>query len=219
MSIFSRYLVFIFILLLDKIMCNRGNWLMEQISKNGWIEVICGPMFAGKSEELIRRVKRLEYAKKKILVFKPKIDNRYSNSEIVSHSQLRTKSINITKAEDILKYVDNKEKIDAIIIDEVQFLDSKIIEICDNLADQGIRIIVAGLDMDFRGEPFKNMPELLSHAEYITKLNAICVKCGAPATRTQRIVNGVPAKKDDPIVIVGASECYEPRCRHCHEIK
>lgn len=190
---------------------------MECDKKKGWIEVICGPMFAGKSEELIRRVKRLEYAKKKALVFKPKIDNRYSDSEIVSHSQLKTKSINIVKAEDILPYI--KDDIDAVIIDEVQFLDEKIIDVIDNLANIGIRVIAAGLDMDFKGEPFAIMPQLLAMAEFVTKLTAICVKCGAPATRTQRMVNGLPAKASDPIVIVGASECYEPRCRQCHEIR
>lgn len=189
---------------------------MEQSRKNGWIEVICGPMFAGKSEEVIRRVKRLEYAKKNALVFKPKIDNRYSDSEIVSHSKLKTKSINIVKARDVLEYVDDKT--DAVVIDEVQFLDDEIIQVIDELANRGIRVIVAGLDLDFKGEPFSNMPKILAMAEDITKLTAICVKCGAPATRTQRIVNGKPAKKSDPIVIVGASECYEPRCRHCHEV-
>lgn len=190
---------------------------MEKISKNGWIEVICGPMFAGKSEELIRRVKRLEYANKKTLVFKPKIDNRYSNSEIVSHSKLRTKSINISMASDILPHI--TDDIDAVVIDEVQFLDDKVINIANDLADQSIRVIVAGLDMDFKGNPFANVPELMAKAEIVTKLTAICVKCGAQATRTQRIVNGEPAHIDDPIVIVGASECYEPRCRHCHEVR
>lgn len=192
---------------------------MEQVSKTGWIEVICGPMFAGKSEELIRRVKRLEYAKKKTLVFKPKMDNRYSENEIVSHSKLHTKSHNIEKSSDIYNFLSSNEKIDAVVIDEVQFLDEGIIDVCDDLANRGIRVIVAGLDMDFKGEPFKNVPELMAKAEYISKLTAICVKCGAPATMTQRIVNGEPAKRSDPTIIVGASECYEPRCRHCHEIK
>lgn len=192
---------------------------MEKITKNGWIEVICGPMFAGKSEELIRRVKRLEYAKKNTLVFKPKIDNRYSEDEIVSHSKHHTKSINIESSDDVLKYVKKNKNVDAVVIDEGQFLDEGIVNVCNDLANQGIRVIVAGLDMDFKGEPFKNVPQLLAKAEFITKLTAICVKCGAPATMTQRIVNGEPAKKDDPIVIVGASECYEPRCRHCHELK
>lgn len=190
---------------------------MEKFSKNGWIEIICGPMFAGKSEELIRRVKRLEYANKNTLVFKPKIDDRYSDSEIVSHSMMRAKSLNIMTAEDILPYVN--ESIDAVIIDEVQFLNKEVVTVAEQLATQGIRVIVAGLDMDFKGEPFANVPELMAKAEFITKLTAICVKCGAPATRTQRIVDGMPAKFDDPIVIVGASECYEPRCRHCHEVR
>lgn len=190
---------------------------MEESWKKGWIEVITGPMFAGKSEELIRRIKRLEYAHKKTLVFKPKMDNRYSENEIVSHSKIKTRSINIEKAEDILPYIE--EDTEAVVIDEVQFLDHKIVSLVEDLANRGIRVIVAGLDRDFRGEPFQNMPELLALAEDVTKLTAICMKCGAPATRTQRLVNHEPASYDDPIIIVGASESYEPRCRHCHEVK
>ena len=189
----------------------EGSW------KKGWIEVITGPMFAGKSEELIRRIKRLEYAHKKTLVFKPKIDNRYSENEIVSHSKIKTRSINIETAQDILKYVNRDTE--AVVIDEVQFLDHEIVHVVEELANRGIRVIVAGLDRDFRGEPFQNMPELLALAEDVTKLTAICMRCGAPATRTQRLVNGEPASYDDPIIIVGASESYEPRCRHCHEVK
>ncbi len=190
---------------------------MEESWKKGWIEVVTGPMFAGKSEELIRRIKRLEYAHKKTLVFKPKIDNRYSENEIVSHSKIKTRSINIETAQDILKYVDRDTE--AVVIDEVQFLDHEIVHVVEELANRGIRVIVAGLDRDFRGEPFQNMPELLALAEDVTKLTAICMRCGAPATRTQRLVNGEPASYDDPIIIVGASESYEPRCRHCHEVK
>ena len=190
---------------------------MEKYAGTGWIEVICGPMFAGKSEELIRRVKRLEYAKKKTLVFKPKMDNRYAEDEIVSHSRLKTKSINIESSSDIAKYL--TDDVEAIVIDEVQFLDAGIVKVVDELASKGIRVICAGLDRDFRGEPFRNIPELMAIAEDVTKLTAICVKCGAPATRTQRIVNGEPASYDDPIIIVGASEAYEPRCRYCHEMK
>lgn len=190
---------------------------MEESWKKGWIEVITGPMFAGKSEELIRRIKRLEYAHKKTLVLKPKIDNRYSENEIVSHSKIKTRSINIETAQDILKYVDRDTE--AVVIDEVQFLDHEIVHVVEDLANRGIRVIVAGLDRDFRGEPFQNMPELLALAEDVTKLTAICMRCGAPATRTQRLVNGEPASYDDPIIIVGASESYEPRCRHCHEVK
>ena len=185
--------------------------------KDGWIEVISGNMYAGKTEELLRRIRRIEYAKKTILVFKPKLDNRYSDNEVVSHNNERIKSINISCPKDILKYVDPLPY--AIAIDEVQFLNREVIDICDELADKGVRVILAGLDRDFRGEPFGIMPELLARAEYVTKLRAICQVCGAPATRTQRIINGKPAKYTDPIVLVGAKEQYEARCRHCHVVE
>ncbi|MFK5884163.1 MAG: thymidine kinase [Candidatus Izemoplasma sp.] len=184
--------------------------------KDGWIEVVCGPMFAGKTEELLRRVKRLEYAKKNIVVFKPSMDDRYSDSEVVSHNNNRTKSVSIAKAKQILDFVDSET--DVVAIDEVQFLDAEAVAIIEYLASRGVRVIVSGLDKDFRGEPFSFMPKLLAIAEYVTKLTAICVKCGAPATRTQRIVNEKPAKYLDPIVMVGASESYEARCRSCHKV-
>jgi thymidine kinase len=189
---------------------------MEIITRPGWIEVVCGPMFAGKSEELIRRIKRLEYAKKKTVVFKPAIDNRYSNDEVVSHSNIKTKSIAIRQAKEILDYIDSTTF--AIAVDEVQFLDKDIIEVSQKLALKGIRVILAGLDTDFRGEPFTITASLMTIAEDVTKLTAICVVCGAPATKTQRILNGKPAAYHDPIIKVGASEAYEPRCRHCHQI-
>ncbi|MDY4787911.1 MAG: thymidine kinase [Bacilli bacterium] len=190
---------------------------MYQQYRKGWIEVICGCMFAGKTEELIRRINVLKYAKLNLLVVKPTIDNRYSETEIASHSGYRVKSINICKAKEILDYV--SDDIDVIAIDEGQFFDHDLVDVCEYLADKGKRVMVAGLDRDFRGEPFGVMPELLVRAEFVTKLSAICVKCGAPATRTQRLVNGKPASYNDPIVVVGASEQYEPRCRHCHEVK
>ena len=190
---------------------------MEHNSKLGWIEVICGPMFAGKSEELIRRIKRIEYAKKKVIVFKPLIDNRYSENEVVSHNKRKTKCYNLSTSSDAYKYIG--EDTYAVAFDEVQFMDEGILDVCQELADKGIRVICAGLDNDFRGEPFSIMPQLLCMAEYVTKLTAICNVCGSNATRTQRIVNGVPASYDDPIIIVGASEPYEPRCRHCHEVR
>jgi len=190
---------------------------MDLQLRDGWIEVISGNMYAGKTEELLRRIRRIEYAKKTILVFKPKLDNRYSENEVVSHNKERVKSINITSPSDILKYVDPLPY--AIAIDEVQFLNREVIDICDELADKGVRVILAGLDRDFRGEPFGIMPELLAKAEYVTKLKAICQVCGAPATRTQRIINGKPAKYSDPIVLVGAKEQYEARCRHCHIVE
>ncbi len=184
--------------------------------RDGWIEVITGPMFAGKTEELIRRVKRLQYARQHIIVFKPKIDTRYSTNEVVSHNNNRTRSIDINKASEIMDYVN--EETEVVAIDEVQFLDEQVVDICEYLADNGIRVIVSGLDRDFRGEPFSFMPKLLALAEEVTKLTAICVKCHTPATRTQRIINNEPAKYTDPIILVGAQDSYEARCRHCHEV-
>ncbi|MBN2877356.1 MAG: thymidine kinase [Bacilli bacterium] len=184
--------------------------------KDGWIEVITGPMFAGKTEELIRRIKRLQYADQNIVVFKPAIDTRYANDEVVSHNNSRTRSISITKATEIMDYVN--ENTDVIAIDEIQFLSEEAVDICEYLADQGKRVIVSGLDRDFRGEPFSFMPKLLSLAEYVTKLSAICVKCHTPATRTQRIIDGKPANYHDPIILVGAKDSYEARCRDCHEV-
>lgn len=188
----------------------------EYCSNRGYIEVITGPMFAGKTEELIRRVKRLIYAKKKVLIFKPVIDDRYSEDEIVSHANSRVKSIVISKASEILEFLE--DDCDAVVIDEVQFLGEEVGSIVDILASKGIRVICGGLDMDFKGEPFGVMPTLLAKAEEVTKLTAICTKCGLPATRTQRIINGLPASYNDPLILVGAVEAYEPRCRHCHEV-
>jgi len=185
--------------------------------KLGFLEVISGCMFAGKTEELIRRIKVLEYAKKKIMVFKPQIDNRYSETKVVSHAGSSVESVSITKASEILEYV--KKDTEVVAIDEVQFLDDDVIEICELLASRDIRVMVAGLDTDFRGEPFSVMPTLITQAEFVVKLTAVCVKCGAPATRTQRMVNGAPANYDDPIILVGAQESYEARCRHCHDVR
>ena len=184
--------------------------------REGWIEVICGCMFAGKTEELIRRIDVLSYARKNILVFKPKIDDRYSTTEIASHAGSKVPCIVISEAKEILNHVNYDT--DVVAIDEVQFFDEDVVDICEYLADSGLRVMVAGLDKDFRGEPFGVLPDLLTRAEFVTKLTAVCAKCGAPATRTQRIINGKPASFNDPIVLVGAKEAYEPRCRHCHEI-
>ena len=189
---------------------------MYQQYREGWLEVISGCMFAGKTEELIRRINVLSYAKKNIIVFKPKIYNRYSDSEIVSHSGAKVPCLVVEKAQDILKKIEADTEV--VAIDEVQFFDKDIVEVCEYLADKGIRVMVAGLDKDFRGESFGVMPELLTRAEFVTKLTAVCAKCGAPATRTQRLVNGKPAGFEDPIVMVGADESYEPRCRHCHQV-
>ena len=184
--------------------------------RDGWIEVITGCMFAGKTEELIRRIKVLEFGKQEIMVFKPKIDDRYSDTKVVSHAGSSVESYPISDVLEILDHV--RESTQVVAIDEVQFFDDKICQVCDKLANAGKRVMCSGLDMDFRGEPFGPMPKLMTQAEFVTKLTAVCNKCGAPATRTQRIIDGRPASYKDPVVLVGASESYEARCRHCHEV-
>jgi thymidine kinase len=174
----------------------------------GWIEVICGSMFSGKTEELIRRVKRAVYGKQRVQVFKPKIDNRYDESAVVSHSQLKLISTPIDRAEEILQNL--KPDTEVVGIDEVQFLGPDIVPVIESLAARGIRVICAGLDQDYQGKPFEPMPALLAISEYITKELAICVVCGNPANRTQRL------QARDERVVVGAAGAYEARCRKCH---
>jgi thymidine kinase len=175
----------------------------------GWIEVIAGCMFSGKTEELIRRLRRAEIAKQKVVIFKPKIDNRYSEYEIVSHSEQSMKAIIVNSAREIAELARDAE---VVGIDEGQFFDDDLVDVCNELADAGKRVIVAGLDQDYKGEPFEPIPKLLAVAEYITKTLAICVVCGNPADRTQRKV----ASGDR--VLVGATDLYEARCRKCHYI-
>jgi len=190
--------------------------MMYHQYRPGYIEVISGCMFAGKTEELIRRINVLSYAKQNILVFKPAIDNRYSDEKIVSHAGSSVNSIVVKEAKEILHFIE--EETDVVAIDEVQFFDKDIIAVTEHLAKLGKRVMVAGLDTDFRGEPFGVMPMLITTAEFVTKLTAICVKSGLPATRTQRIINGKPANYSDPTILVGANESYEPRSRHYHEV-
>lgn len=189
---------------------------MYVMTQNGWIEVICGSMFSGKSEELIRRVRRAQFAKQKIAVFKPQIDNRYSEEAVVSHNGTTVIAHPIEKAEEMWSYID--DEYDVIAIDEAQFFGQDIIEAVQKLADHGYRVILAGLDQDFKGVPFGPMPYLMAISEQVTKLQAVCSECGSPASRTQRLINGEPVKADDPIILVGASEAYEPRCRHHHYV-
>ncbi len=189
---------------------------MYVMKQSGWIEVICGSMFSGKSEELIRRIRRAEYAKQSVQVFKPIIDNRYSQSSVVSHNGTSVIAKPVENSAQIIELV-NPET-DVIGIDEVQFFDNEVVEVAQLLANKGYRIICAGLDQDFRGEPFGCVPELMALAESVTKLQAICVVCGSPASRTQRLINGKPASYHDPVILVGASEAYESRCRHCHQV-
>ena len=182
----------------------------------GWIEIICGSMFSGKTEELIRRVRRAQIAKQRVQVFKPVIDTRYYKMAVASHNGLQLDAMPIKSARKIFTYLD--EETSVVAVDEVQFFDSEITEVLNELADRAHRVIVAGLDQDFRGVPFGPMPLLMAQAEVVTKLNAICVACGDPASRTQRLINGQPARWDDPIVLVGGKESYEARCRHCHQV-
>jgi thymidine kinase len=172
----------------------------------GWIEVVCGCMFSGKTEELIRRLRRAQIAKQKVIIFKPRIDNRYSADRIVSHNTQSLDSIVIDKPQEILTL---GEEAQVIGIDEAQFFSLDLVGVCEQLADAGKRVIVAGLDQDYRGEPFEPLPRLLAVAEYITKTLAICMVCGNPADRTQRITN------QQELVVVGAQNIYEARCRKC----
>lgn len=182
----------------------------------GSIEVICGSMFSGKTDELIRRLVRATIARQKVQVFKPAIDVRYAAGKVTSHAGADFDAIPVQKAADILARVDSNSTI--IGIDEAQFMDDDVVRVAQELADLGKRVLVAGLDMDFRGEPFGPMPLLMSKAERVDKLHAICMVCGEEASRTQRLVNGRPARYDDPVVIVGAAELYEARCRLHHEV-
>ena len=182
----------------------------------GFIEVFTGCMFAGKTQELIRVISTLRYTNKKIITFKLKIDNRYSENEIASHFGSRVEAICIENSKDILK--NNIDSYDIVAIDEVQFLDEGIIKIIKDLANKGKRVLIAGLDQDFRGEPFGPMPKILAIAEFVTKLSAICHICGNSATRTQRIINNKPAKRSSPLILVGATEEYQARCRLHHEV-
>lgn len=189
---------------------------MYQELQKGWVEVITGPMFAGKSEELIRRVTTLSYAHKKIVAFKPKIDNRYDVSKISAHNGHKYEAFAISDPKEILLHVDDSIQVAAI--DEIQFFSKDILPIIQFLANKGLRVICAGLDLDFKGMPFGIIADLLSEAEIVTKLEAACTICGCGATRSQRLVNGKPANYDDPVVLVGAKESYEARCRKHHDV-
>jgi thymidine kinase len=182
---------------------------MHQFPKDiGWVEVVCGSMFSGKTEELIRRIKRAVYGKQKVQVFKPKLDNRYDDSAVVSHSQLKLISTAIDRADEILSQL--RPETEVVGIDEVQFLGPDVVRVVQELANRGLRVICAGLDQDYQGKPFEPMPQLLAVSEYITKELAICVVCGNPANRSQRLI------ARDERVLVGAAGAYEARCRKCH---
>jgi len=183
---------------------------------SGRVEVICGSMFSGKTEELIRRVRRAAIAKQRVQVFKPEIDVRYLAQRVTSHDGHAFDALPVARSADILTRIDSETTV--VAIDEAQFFDLGIEAVVDGLADRGLRVILAGLDLDFRGEPFGAMPALLCRADEVLKLHAICMVCGEAATRTQRLVNGAPARYDEPVIMVGAAEAYEARCREHHEV-
>jgi thymidine kinase len=186
-------------------------------SAGGWIEVISGVMFSGKSEELIRRVRRAVIARKKVQVFKSHLDARYMGIyQVSTHDGRTVEAVPIDTTEQISSRLDSDTQV--VGIDEAQFLDDDIVDLATSLAQRGLRVILAGTDLDFRGEPFGPMPRLLAVAELVDKLHAICVVCGGPASRNQRLINGKPARYDSPTIMVGGQEAYEARCRHCHRV-
>jgi thymidine kinase len=184
---------------------------------SGWIEVICGVMFSGKSEELIRRVRRAIIAKKRVQVFKSHLDERYAGIyQVSSHDGRTVEAVPVDTSEQIAQLVEKETQV--VAIDEAQFLDEGVVALATALANRGVRVILAGTDNDFRGEPFGPMPRLLAAAEVVDKLHAICVVCGNPASRNQRLIGGKPARYDSPTIMVGSSEAYEARCRACHSV-
>jgi thymidine kinase len=190
---------------------------MYAASAGGWIEVICGVMFSGKSEELIRRVRRAIIAKRSVQVFKSHLDERYAGIyHISSHDGRSVEAVPVDSAAQIAQRVQPSTHV--VAIDEAQFLDEGIVPLATTLAERGMRVIVAGTDTDFRGEPFGPMPQLLAVAEVVDKLHAICVVCGNPASRNQRLIDGRPARYDSPIIMVGGEDSYEARCRSCHKV-
>jgi thymidine kinase len=182
--------------------------------QGGWLEVVCGPMFSGKSEEMIRRLRRAEIAGRRAVIFKPRIDDRYDAADVVSHAGIRMRGVAVASVPELEARAQGH---DVVGIDEVQFFEPAIVATALALAEGGVRVVAAGLDQDFRREPFGPMPLLLAYAEFVDKLQAVCHRCGGPATTTQRLVDGRPAPYSGDTVVIGAAEQYEARCRDCHE--
>lgn len=195
---------------------NRNGVEPRLNGSRGWIEVVTGSMFSGKTEEMLRRLRRARIARQQVQVFKPKLDLRYGQNNVTAHSGAKFNATSVENCDEILDGLD--EDTNVVAIDEAQFFGPEITRVCDTLAKKGIRVIVTGLDQDFRGEPFGPMPLLLAQAEHVHKLHAICMVCGQAASRTQRMIDGRPAFYDEPIVFVGGSESYEARCRDHHEV-
>lgn len=189
---------------------------METNEGSGWVELVCGSMFSGKTEELIRRVRRAQIARQQVQVYKPSLDDRYNIERVTSHNGINLGATSVESAGKILSLIQPNTRV--VAIDEAQFFGEEIADVCSTLAKRGMRVIVAGLDMDFRGEPFGPMPLLMAQAEKVDKLRAICVVCGREASRTQRLIDGQPAAYSDPVILVGAREVYQARCRRCHQV-
>lgn len=191
--------------------------------RRGHLEVICGPMFSGKSEELMRRMRRVQISGKNFLIIKPSVDTRYSNSSIVSHDMRSMEAVVVgTDKAELLEFEDSiiNSEAEVIAFDEINFFDDYLVDVVKKCVSNGKRVIISGMDMDFRGEPFDPMPKLLSMADHVDKLKAICMKCKCePASLSQRLVNGEAASRSDPLILIGGKEHYEPRCRRCHEVR
>ncbi|MDR5671940.1 Thymidine kinase [Halalkaliarchaeum sp. AArc-CO] len=193
---------------------------MHAITRSGWIEVITGSMFSGKTEELLRRLRRADIAGQEIVAFKPAIDNRYGEATIGSHNGRQWDARIVPNEGDaVWELYDRYDGEEVVAIDEANFFSSELVEVSQTLASDGARVIVSGIDQTFRGEPFDPVPRLMAVAEYVDKLQAICSVCGEPATRNQRLIDGEPAHRDDPTILVGAEESYEARCRNCHTLR
>jgi thymidine kinase len=193
---------------------------MHAITKSGWVEVITGSMFSGKTEELLRRLRRAEIAGQEVGVFKPAVDDRYGETTVGSHagSQWEARVVP-AEGDGVWEILEGLNGEDVVAIDEANFFSAELVDVCERLAADGRRVLVSGTDQTFRGEPFEPLPQLMATAEYVDKLQAICTVCGEPATRNQRLVDGEPARYDDPTIVVGAEESYEARCRNCHTLQ
>ncbi|WP_049984822.1 thymidine kinase [Halobellus rufus] len=193
---------------------------MHAITNSGWIEVVTGSMFSGKTEEVLRRLRRAEIAGQEIAVFKPAVDDRYGETTVGSHVGRQWEATVVpNEGEDVWEIRDELDGEDVVAVDEANFFAPELVEVCQRLADDGRRVIVSGIDQTYRGEPFEPLPQLMAVAEYVDKLQAICALCGEPATRNQRLVDGRPAHADEPTIVVGADESYEARCRNCHTLR
>ncbi|MFD1686794.1 thymidine kinase [Halobellus litoreus] len=193
---------------------------MHAITNSGWIEVVTGSMFSGKTEEVLRRLRRAEIAGQEVAAFKPAVDDRYGETTVGSHVGRQWNAAVVpSEGEGVWEIRERLDGEDVVAVDEANFFGPELVDVCQRLADDGRRVVVSGIDQTYRGEPFEPLPQLMAVAEYVDKLQAICSQCGEPATRNQRLVEGEPAHVDDPTIVVGAEESYEARCRNCHTLR